>query len=399
MTNLTKNSTNCCDNTGGDCTTGVQIFPQAGATEDTEPCCGPPAGPPSSPYERPGYQLCKFVTGFVESSTRPIPVVHTRLDITDHLGTLKTRLGFGRNDYKVAPGLYSIGHAGPDSPVLVTANYKLTFDTLRSKLTNRNLWLLVVDTRGINVWCAAGKGTFGTQEVVQKVKEVGLDQIVHHRELILPQLSATGVSAREVKKKCGFQVAWGPVRTDDIPAYLDHDNHSDPAMRQVTFTLAERLVLIPVELTLIPRSAWYAILIIFILSGIGPHIFSFQMAWNRGLMGLWALLGGILGGVVITPLLLPWLPGRAFAIKGTLAGLVVAFITLSFCWSNVNGLEVMALLLLTLAVSSFLAMNFTGSTPFTSPTGVEREMRKAIPLQITAVLLSLCGWIGAAFTC
>ena len=76
---------------------------------------------------------------------------------------------------------------------------------------------------------------------------------------------------------------------------------------------------------------------------------------------------------------------------------MTASITLAFLWSDINGLEALALVLLTLAVSSFLAMNFTGSTPFTSPTGVEKEMRKAIPLQIAAVILSVCGWLGAAF--
>ena len=43
-------------------------------------------------------------------------------------------------------------------------------------------------------------------------------------------------------------------------------------------------------------------------------------------------------------------------------------------------------------------MNFTGSTPFTSPTGVEKEMRMAIPAQVGAVLLAAVIWITAAFT-
>jgi hypothetical protein len=42
-------------------------------------------------------------------------------------------------------------------------------------------------------------------------------------------------------------------------------------------------------------------------------------------------------------------------------------------------------------------MNFTGSTPFTSPSGVEKEMRKAIPLQASALLIAMIAWVGAAF--
>ena len=57
-----------------------------------------------------------------------------------------------------------------ESPVLVSANYKLSFDCLRSELTGFNAWMLVLDTRGVNVWCSAGKGTFGTNEIVGRVQ-------------------------------------------------------------------------------------------------------------------------------------------------------------------------------------------------------------------------------------
>ena len=69
------------------------------------------------------------------------------------------RWGFNRDKYKVAPGLYKIGNPGFKSDVLLTANYKLTFDTLRKNLSGLNIWIQVIDIKGINVWCAAGKGT------------------------------------------------------------------------------------------------------------------------------------------------------------------------------------------------------------------------------------------------
>ena len=53
-----------------------------------------------------------------------------------------------RDDYRVRPGLYALGAPGDDSPVLVTANYKLTLDVLRSSLRPADAWLLVVDTAG-----------------------------------------------------------------------------------------------------------------------------------------------------------------------------------------------------------------------------------------------------------
>src|SRR3972149_4169926 len=74
--------------------------------------------------------------------------------------------GIGRDRCRVAPGLYALGAPGGDSPVLVTANYKLTFDVLRRDAAGLDAWILVLDTRGINVWCAAGEGTFGTEEAI-----------------------------------------------------------------------------------------------------------------------------------------------------------------------------------------------------------------------------------------
>lgn len=96
-----------------------------------------------------------------------------------------------------------MGAASADSPVLVTANYKLTFDTLRRELAGVDVWVLVLDTRGVNVWCAAGKNLFSHDELALRVQRTGLERVVRHRRLILPQLAATGVSARQVKKKYG----------------------------------------------------------------------------------------------------------------------------------------------------------------------------------------------------
>ncbi len=385
----------CCETQASAC--------QCGDTQNLKPlfdddvCCGPPAGPASSPHEKAGYVVWHFVEDFIATPAGQVPRVKTRMELPDIIHTAKVRLGIHRNNYKVAPGLYCVGHPDSSAPVLVTANYKLSFDTLRQDVDGLDAWLLVVDTRGINVWCAAGKGTFSTQEVVHRVKQIGLAKIVEHRQIILPQLAATGTSARQVKKGCGFEVIWGPVRTADIKAFLAAGKETPARMRQVTFTLKERLVLIPVELSFVPKYALWIILGLFVLSGIGSHIFSFEVAWARGIMTTAALIGGILAGAVAVPALLPWIPGVAFAVKGALTGLVAGVIVALFFWSQTTLLESLALLFCTSALSSFMAMNFTGSTPYTSPSGVEKEMRRAIPLQALAGLIALVTWIGAAF--
>lgn len=337
------------------------------------------------------------MSDFKKTPVGDVPRVRTVLDLTDILAGVKVRCGIGRNSYLIAPGLYCIGTPCKDSPVLVTANYKLSFDTLRRELISVDAWILALDTRGINVWCAAGKGTFSSAEVVRCVKDAGLEQLVNHRRLVLPQLAATGVAARRVKKDCGFEVVWGPVRAKDLEHFLAFGVEANAGMRQVTFSLWERVVLIPVELAAISKYLLWALVAGFILSGFGPGGFSFDDAWHRGLMLTAACLAGILGGAIAVPLLLPWLPTRAFALKGLFTGTVLGLVLAAARWHTANGWEILALFICVGAVSSFLAMNFTGATPFTSPSGVEKEMRRAIPWQGAAVLSAAAIWVASAF--
>jgi len=362
-----------------------------------EACCGPPPGPESSRFARPGYEICGFVDEFIDTKAGPVPRIRTKLSAADCAMSALVRLGIRRDSYIVSPGIYCTGNPSADSPVLVTANYKLTFDTLRKELSSLNAWILVLDTRGINVWCAAGKELFSTEEVIKRIRTSGLDRIVSHRELILPQLSATGVSAIDVKKGCGFKVIWGPVRASDIKKFIESGFKSEEGMRRVTFTMAERIVLVPVELSFMVKPTLWIFPGIFILSGIGFEIFSYKDAWTRGIMAALAYAAGIVSGAVIVPAALRWIPGKPFSVKGMITGIIASYAVITMLQGNANNLELAALSLCTIAVSSFLAMNFTGSTPFTSPSGVEKEMKKAIPLQALAGLASIILWVSAAF--
>ncbi len=397
ISNPEKNG--CAADTKGPCRTPEHGTLQPLSAQQTleEVCCGSPPGTPSSHFEKPGYQLLNFVAGFIDTPIGPVPRVKTRLDPSDLRGAVAVRLGVGRDQYKIAPGLYAAGKPAQDSPVLVTANYKLSFDMLRRELANLDAWILVLDTQGINVWCAAGKKLFSTTEVVRRIAQSSLDQVVRHHRLILPQLAATGVSARRVKEQCGFKVRWGPIRAQDLPRFISDGMKADPQMRRVTFSILERLVLIPVEMSHIPRPAFWISLALLALSGIGAGLFSLHDAWNRGVMALSAVAGGVLAGAAVAPVLLPWIPGRAFALKGMLVGVVAGLAVTAIFKSHLIWIEAIALLLMSMVTSSYLAMNFTGSTPFTSPSGVEKEMRRAIPLQAAAALIALAAWVGASF--
>ena len=347
--------------------------------------------------DKPGYRICSFVKEFVPAAQGFAPSVRTRLSTRDLLGTLGARLGL-RNAYAVVPGLYATGSPDADSPVLVTANYKLSFDTLRRELRNINAWILVVETMGVNVWCAAGKHTFSSEEVASRVRETRLDKIVSHRSLVLPQLAAPGVSARKVKELCGFGVRFGPIRAKDVPAYLDAGNKAGDAMRMVTFPLSERIVLIPVELVLLAKPLLITLAALALFSILVPWAFTaeaFAPAMARGLEGLYATLAGVAAGCVLTPVALPWLPVREFALKGSIMGGAAALAWLGLRPTGLEWALNLALFAWAVVVSSYLGMNFTGSTPYTSPSGVEKEMRRWLPWQLAVGTAALGFWFLA----
>jgi hypothetical protein len=261
----------------------------------------------------------------------------------------------------VKPGLYQVGQPDANAPVLVSANYRLSFDRLRSALSGQNIWILVIDTKGINVWCAAGKGTFGTTEVVKRVQVCSLSEVVKHRRLILPQLGAPGVAAHEVTAQTGFQVDYGPVRASDLPYYLEHGK-ATLEMRQVTFTLSERLAVAPVEWV---GGFW-------LMLGAGVAV---------GLLSEWRAGAGFLGIVMAAPFAVAAfhnvLPSRLLSVKGAVWGLLAGAATtvgFGFSWK-----AAMPVILLATVLSAFVGINFTGSTTYTSVNGVRREMRLTIP--------------------
>jgi hypothetical protein len=310
----------------------------------------------------------------------------------DHL---LARWGVRRNQHLVEPGLYALGDPTSDSPVFVTANYTLSFDALRSALAGINGYIMVLDTKGINVWCAAGKGTFGTDELVHRIEVTALHNVVSHRVLILPQLGASGVAAHECLKRSRFTVEYGPVRAADLPEYLK-SHRARPEMRRVCFNLSDRLVLIPVDLVHVVLPMVIAAVLLYFVGG---------------LLASAGAVVAILAGVVLFPILLPQLPTSEFSVKGfILGGLVSLPFVLRILLSTsdtalwLRALWALIFLLAMPPVTAYLALNFTGSTPFTSRSGVRREIFAYSPLMalmfgISIVLLItftiIRGWGGA----
>lgn len=303
------------------------------------------------------------------------------------------RWGYKRSEHRVEAGLYALGNPTAASPVFVTSNYTLSFDVLRSSLPETDGYILVLDTDGINVWCAAGKGTFGTEELIRRIQETRLAEVVEHRRLVLPQLGAPGVSAQEVKRQTGFKADFGPVRATDLPEYMK-TGEATPEMRQVRFPLRDRVVLIPVELVQASLPILAAAVVLFFLAG--P-------------LAAGAAVTALLAGAVLFPVLLPWIPTSAFSTKGFLLGGLAAlpFAATAFqtnpsaLWWDKVGWSLVYLLVIP-PIAAFLALNFTGASTFTSRSWVKREIFTYVPVMaimmgtgiLAIIALSLARYMG-----
>lgn len=340
-----------------------------------------------------------WIVGEVSTPVGTVPRVATRLNGADYWGAVKVRLGMNRMGYTVEPGLYGIGSPAEDSSVFVSANYKLSFDHLRRELDEINGWIMVIETKGINVWCAAGVGTFGTEEIVSRLESTRLSKIVNHRQLIVPQLGAPGVAAHEVYRLSSFRVIYGPVRASDIGKFLKNGMKASPDMRRVQFNIGDRLVLVPLELIQWSRYALFIAVVLFLLSGLSRNGYVFPgLAGGRAVLLLFL---AFLAGGALVPAFLPWLPGRALSWKGMVTGLLLAavlvIVGLIPSVEIAGQLETAAWMLLMPAIGAFMAMNFTGATTYTSLSGVKKEMRFAVPSQIVAAVLGFVLWMVARF--
>ena len=308
---------------------------------------------------------------------RDIRSTDSTITVAHRLDHFLARWGWNRGGHRVMPGLYRLGNPDPESPVFASANYTLSFDALRSALAGVDAWILVLDTKGINVWCAAGKGTFGTDELVSRIQSTGLAGMISHRKIIVPQLGAPGISWPDVLRRIGFQVEYGPVRARDLPEYLK-THTATTEMRRVQFPLRDRLVLIPVE---------------FVHAAL-PMLAAAALLWfPAGPVAALAAVSAVLAGTVLFPALLPFIPTKDFSTKGFIIGGVVAVpFAVSFAtapalpsWANI--LAATTALLVMPTVTAYLALNFTGCTTFTSRTGVKKEIFRYAP--VMAVMAGL----------
>jgi NAD-dependent dihydropyrimidine dehydrogenase PreA subunit len=191
--------------------------------------------------------------------------------------------------HRAPTGLVTIGRPGRDSPVLVTGNFTLTIRRLITTLSGHDVWLLCANSKGINVWCAACGGHLTHHDIISVLRTSRISEQVDHRELILPQLCATGVEHQKIASVTGWVPRWGPARLEDLPAFLRRGRRVVEKERSIRFPLWERM-----EMAFM--WAWALIVIAALVAGgIGSWAVAFSAV---------AVIVTIVGGIFAA---LPWL--------------------------------------------------------------------------------------------
>ena len=137
--------------------------------------------------------------------------------------------------------LIPVGNPDANSPVFLSGNYSLVVQRLLRVLRGTDCYLLVANSRGSNVWCAAGMNEYTEHDVVDAINVSHLSKVVRHRQIIAPPYAAPGVDVRVVKRETGFHLKWGPTHLNDIPAYIQNGYKRTNDMVQVQFGFRDRL--------------------------------------------------------------------------------------------------------------------------------------------------------------
>ncbi len=290
----------------------------------------------------------------------------------------------------IQPGLYKIGDPTPASPVIVTANYELTYYTVMRALASDGIeaWVLVCDTAGINVWCAARGTHFNSDDVIHMIRLTGLWSVVQHRELILPQLAAAGMDINTIRERTGFRVRYGPVRIQDLSKWmnLERPRPKPREMATVTFSLRERMEMTVAHIPfLFAALLWKPFLAIVVgLLGFNtllfaalPTVFTMAIPTTLGVVDLLLqLLIALFGNALVLGIIFPVLPSKdnSFIRRGVeFAGVTLPVALLIMVLMAAHWTVIMSWMVIQLVLSISLTMDFAGMTPVSDPKVIREE--------------------------
>ncbi len=314
-------------------------------------------------------------TSWARASREPRPL---RLSTGSWLRLPAMWLHAFARSYAMEPGLYFTGPAyDPDAPLLVTGNYLLSVQAVVRGVAGRPVRLLLVDTDGINVWCASGKGRFSAELIVRELSRYDDALLGERPRLVLPKLGLSGVKLQTLRA-LGMNPVIGPVHARDLPAFLDDTPLKHRKADRVVFGWRARLFCwLPglVQYLGYGLAALLALLGVEALGGPGTPL---------GLLAIVAWLG------TTYPLLFPWIPGRRFAVKGLWLGGATALGLLGAGWlvgASVGLITAAALF--TIATAIFVGLSFTGNSAVSNYSEVRVEIARFLPLDAVLFLAAL----------
>ena len=122
---------------------------------------------------------------------------------------------------QVQPGVYEINAPKPESPVLVTTNFSITYFSVANEVEGSGLsaWLLVCDAEGMSVLTAWAAGKFDAERIAKSVKGFDVGSKVSKKRLVLP--GHVAVLSGELEGELPeWEIRVGPREAVDLPAFI-----------------------------------------------------------------------------------------------------------------------------------------------------------------------------------
>ncbi len=267
--------------------------------------------------------------------------------------------------FPMEPTLIKVGNPTRNSPVFLTCNFILTVKRVLKAIQNMDCFLLVAPSNGINVWCGACGGDFNSNSVISIIKTSNIDDLVDHKILILPQLSAPGIIPKKVKESTGWNVKFGPIHAKDIPVYVRNQFTKTEQQKKVAFPILSRLEM----------GNLYFFMLLILISAVYWITAFFVPALNLVLyLHTLALLVIVIYGSM---LFLPSIPGEKGWKKVLIYGCIVVFLVVFY--NLVLSLNYFYLgwdLVLSILFLLLMAEDFHGLTPIYKSELGERQWKK-----------------------
>ncbi len=289
----------------------------------------------------------------------------------------------------IEPGIYQSGNPDENSPIIVTANYLYTYIKVMRALKGIDAWVLCVDSNGINVWCAARGNNFGNKQLIEAVEATDIANITIKKTLIVPQLSAGGITAPLIKSEAPdfpFNILYGPVWAKYIPQFLEERPARKPdKMKLANFTLSHRFRAEITHTTFLFRKIFLLPTIALLLLLIGLTFIDtlwIRKLWIVGELCFWIIIANALIAILfpITKFT------RKFITKGIIFGIITVIMFGGVSWFfNYSLPNIILSSFFYFWVAFFSTMSFSGYTMATSP----REIQDEYPIfsKINMILL------------